>query len=173
MSNIYENIEKVEKDMLEVILSKYNANDVDLNDTGSNIRADRVLYVLDKINEEIKEMADQRIQAVEFYNTEIEKKEKIGDHLRFNLKSFIEAKGEKTIKLPNGTLRMRTTKKFIYPEDNSSIIKFCEDRKIELSVLIKPDLKKLKKYITETGDSPEELKIEEHDSFSYKTAKEG
>ena len=152
--SLFNNVELIEEDVLAKILSEYNENTgLELLPEDSNVRADRLLYVIDKIQNEQKELETQ----------------KHIDHLETNLRLFMDHMDKKTIKLPNGTLRMRTTKKFLYPEDKSVLLEFCQTRNIDLIVSHKPDLKSLKKYITITGDIPEGLVIEDVNNFSFKS----
>ena len=63
---------------------------------------------------------------------------------------FIDNEGKKTINLPNGTLKMRTTKNFKYP-DHDILLEFCKERDIPVVVTEKPNLSVVKKYIKTTG----------------------
>jgi hypothetical protein len=168
--SLFNNVELIEEDVLAKILSEYNENTgLELLPEDSNVRADRLLYVIDKIQNEQKELETQKQNSIDFYDDAIAKKKQHIDHLETNLRLFMDHMDKKTIKLPNGTLRMRTTKKFLYPEDKSVLLEFCQTRNIDLIVSHKPDLKSLKKYITITGDIPEGLVIEDVNNFSFKS----
>lgn len=166
--SLFDNVELIEEDILGKILKSYNGiESIENLEEDSNIRADRLLWVIEKINAEIKELELEKQKSLEFYDHAIKKKRVHTNHLEECLKGFIKIKDKKTIKLPNGTLRLRTSKKFIFPENKERLIEFCNTRNINTIQTTKPDLVQLKKYITKTGDMPEGLEIEDTDSFSY------
>jgi len=167
MSVFETKLEGVEIDTLNNILKKYDANDIDLDENpDSHLRADRILYLLDKIKKEIRDDENQKLEAITFWDDRIEKKIKNSAYLEEMLEYYMSQNEKKTIKLPNGTLRVRKSKKFNYP-DADVLLEFSHFRKLETNITEKPNLKVIKEYITNTGDHPDGLVVEENSSFSY------
>lgn len=167
MSVFETKLEGVEIDTLNNILKKYDANDIDIEENpDSHLRADRILYLLDKIAKEIHDDEDHRLEAITFWDDRIESKIKNSAYLGEMLEYYMSQNKQKTLKLPNGTLRVRKSKKFNYP-DADILLEFSKMRKLETNITEKPNLKVLKEYITNTGDHPDGLVIEESSSFSY------
>ena len=172
MSVFDQETDKVQIDLIDKILDKYDINDVNIEENPeTHLRADRILYVINKVKSEVNELNQLRDESIEFYNNEIDKKSKNINYLEGMLEYFIDNEGKKTINLPNGTLKMRTTKNFKYP-DHDILLEFCKERDIPVVVTEKPNLSVVKKYIKTTGESPEGMEILEVTSFSY-TTKEG
>tara|TARA_R100000152_G_C6780761_1_gene213977 strand:+ start:2510 stop:3034 length:525 start_codon:yes stop_codon:yes gene_type:complete len=173
MSVFDQDTEKIQYELLEQLLNKYDINDVKIDENpDSHLRADRVLYAIGKLQNEVMELSEQRDEAVHFYTEAIEKKTKNMRYLEGMLEYFINNEDKKTIKLPNGTLKLRTTKKFEYPSDDV-LLNFCKERDIPVVMTEKPNLSVVKKYIKTTGEEPEGMEVVEVTSFTYKTNREG
>ena len=172
MSAFELNMDNVHADLLEDLLKKYDAVDIDVDTPPEDhIHADRILYVIEKVNQEVYGLMEQMEKSVDFYKSQIEKKKKSIGYLESNIKTFLERSGKKTIQLPNGTLRNRNIKKYTFPTDHDGeLIKWSTERNIGHRLTVKPDKTKIKQYIEKTGEIPEGVEIEEVVSFSYKTS---
>jgi hypothetical protein len=89
--------------------------------------------------------------------------------LEMKLESFIKERGEKTITLPNGTLKMHKKPDKIEIEDLELFLKKAKPEMLTVvPEQVKPDLNKIKAYI-KTKPVPAGIKlIEGKEEFSYK-----
>ena len=78
------------------------------------------------------------------------------------------ASGKKTVKTPNGTLKMTTRTRKEFGED-LDLIKFSYDNQIPTLVTERPNKKAIASYIKETGNSPQGYNEKTETTFSLKT----
>lgn len=89
--------------------------------------------------------------------------------LELKLEAFIKERGEKTITLPNGTLKMHKKPDKVEIEDLELFLKKAKPEMLTIvPEQVKPDLNKIKAYI-KTKPVPAKIKIiEGKEEFSYK-----
>ena len=142
---ITDNIEKLDSmfDLEEL------DNEVDeLNDV-SDVHADQILWKIGALNAQIDSMKKSQQESVEFYNRRMEAMQKQIDRRSSLLEDLIRSKNSlndsvKTMKVPNGTIRLTSNTKKYFPSDEETI-KYCEENKIEGG--IKTTRKPVKKAI--------------------------
>lgn len=131
-----------------------------------HIQADRLLWKIHKMQSEIESIEVAMQGSAEFYQRKIEKIQENIKYLEIGLNGFITATGQKTVQLPNGTMRLRKTRKTQYPED-TVLIAFCNQYGISTRVKESPDKKAIQAYIQETGEIPEGYEEEDNVNFTY------
>tara|TARA_Y100000310_G_scaffold233247_1_gene236117 strand:+ start:800 stop:1366 length:567 start_codon:yes stop_codon:yes gene_type:complete len=142
------------------------------NQPEENLQADRILWVINKLEHELALIEQDAQASAEFYIMKKDKKERQINYLGDKLHTFISGQGVKTIKVPNGNIRLTTRKKDIYPDDDI-LMAWCIDNDIPLRIKSQPDKKMIKEYIKDTGNAPDDYTVEEQTTFSYKTTSNG
>jgi len=138
------------------------------NQPEENLQADRILWVIGKLEYELGLIELDEQQSAEFYIMKKDKKERQISYLGDKLHMFISGQNVKTIKVPNGNIRLTTRKKDIYPDDEI-LMAWCIENDIPLRIKSEPDKKIIKEYITDTGNAPDDYYMEEQTTFSFKT----
>ena len=93
--------------------------------------------------------------------------------LELKLQSFILEKKEKTIALPNGTLKMHKKPDKVEIENLELFLKKCRPELVtKIPEQVKPDLNKIKNYIKSRPVPPGIKLIEGREEFSYKLREE-
>ena len=145
----------------------------DVNEMGE-VHADQILWKIRDLNSRIDDIKRSQRESVEFYNRRMESLQKQIDIRAKLLEDLMRDKNAsnnslKTIKVPNGTIRLTSTTKRIFPSDDE-MIQYCEENKIEGGVKTtkKPVKKAILEYIKNTGDIPDGYEEETVKNFSYK-----
>ena len=164
---------------LEMTLNNHRANDLltvmDDGEVDGMPQIDRILSVIRKMEIEIEDIQEQVKTYVEYNQILINKKEQQIMYFVNVMKNWMFEQGDKkTVKGVNGTLSKRKTTKYDY-KDEDGILQWCKDNEVSaIKTEEKIDKNKLKTYIKDTGDAPDEemLKVYEEESFNVKTNKE-
>lgn len=99
-------------------------------------------------------------------NTQLQERVK---WLELKLEAFIKEKNEKTITLPNGTLKMHKKPDRVEIEDLELFLKKAKPEMLSIiPEQLKPDLNKIKNYIKNKPVPPGVKVIEGKEEFSYK-----
>ena len=145
----------------------------DINDM-SEVHTDQILWKIGNLNQKMEYIKRSQQESVDFYNRRIEALQKQIDIRAKLLEDLMRDKNSsddslKTIKVPNGTIRLTSTTKRIFPSDDE-MIKYCEENKIEggIKSTKKPVKKAILDYIKNTGDIPDGYEEETVKNFSYK-----
>tara|TARA_R100000234_G_scaffold117883_1_gene97164 strand:- start:3207 stop:3710 length:504 start_codon:yes stop_codon:yes gene_type:complete len=142
------------------------------NDEYKEYEADQILWKINQLEKEIEDIKQKQMESAEFYERKIESVIKQIQYRATILEGYMmdefKNKRKKTVKTPNGTLRMtsRTVKNF---GDDGDLIKFSYYHDIPTRVTEKPDKKAISEYIKKTAHIPDGYSEEKEDSFSYKT----
>jgi len=139
-----------------------------VNEVEKDIQADRILLKIMKLQEEIDSFKNQMDEAVRFYDTLIYGVQKQIGWCSNLLRAYAERSGKKTLKYPNGKLRLTKLNRASWCDD-ATLVAFSYENNIDTNVTEKPDKKKILAYIHETGEMPEGFKEEESTSFTYQT----
>ena len=169
---------KMIADTIEKLDSIFDLEELDnevgeLNDM-SDVHADQILWKIGALNAQIDSMKKSQQESVEFYNRRMEAMQKQIDRRSSLLEDLIRSKNSlndsvKTMKVPNGTIRLTSNTKKYFPSDEETI-KYCEENKIEggIKTTRKPVKKAILEYIKNTGIIPEGYEEETIQNFSYK-----
>tara|TARA_R100000951_G_scaffold94430_1_gene83168 strand:+ start:135 stop:668 length:534 start_codon:yes stop_codon:yes gene_type:complete len=137
-----------------------------------DVHADQLLWKIGRLEKEIENLKLRQQESVEFYDRKIESVQKQINYraniVEMHIKNENEESGKKTIKLPNGVLRLTTRIKKVFGEDEA-LIKFSFDNSIPTRVIEKPDKKAIAEYIKVMGDAPDICSEEQETSFTFQT----
>ena len=142
---------------------------VELSEDNS-VRADRMLWKIRKLEEDIYSYEEKKSETNEFYDLLIGKKQEQIDHRKALLKTHLEGTGGKTAKFSSGILRMRKRERINWSSDDE-LLQFSYANKIDTKITEKPVKKSIIKYAEETGDFPSGVTVESIEDFSYTTHK--
>jgi|TARA_R100000656_G_scaffold120813_1_gene95346 hypothetical protein len=142
---------------------------IDLSEDNS-VRADRMLWKIRKLEEDIYSYEEKKSETNEFYDLLIGKKQDQIDHRKVMLKTHLESTGKKTEKFSSGILRMRKRERISWSSDDE-LLQFSYANKIDTKITEKPVRKSIIKYAKETGDFPSGVTVESVEDFSYTTHK--
>ena len=143
------------------------------------IRADTMLKtvaVLDGQMADVNALCDKEIARIETYRqSELTRLEKKRSWLTFNLDAYIRATGEKTIRLPNGMIKLRKGRDRVAVFALDAFLnvagKFGLLKTIPES--FQPDNQKILDYLKRTGEVPAGVEfIPAETKFSYSTTLE-
>jgi len=142
------------------------ADESDLQD----IHADQILWKIGSLEAEINKIMEKKAEAMEFYDRKVDSVLKQIDYRSALLNAFMARRfrnGEKTAKMPNGTLKMttRTTRNL---GESDELVKFSYDNDIPTRVAENPDKKAIIEYVKKTGICPVGYNEKEETKFSYK-----
>ena len=157
------NSQLIALDELESEDSNYTIteDDVQLKD----VHADQLLWKIGKLEKEIENLKLRQQESVEFYDRKIESVQKQinfrANVVETHIKNEHEQNGKKTIKLPNGVLRLTTRTK--------ALIDFSFKHNIPTRVTEKPDKKAIAEHIKVWGDAPAICSEEVETSFTFQT----
>ena len=166
LDNLFEDLEELD-------------SDVDNIEVVQDIHADQLMWKVGSLNSQIDSLKEKQEESIEFYNRRIESVNKQIDRRSYILEQWIRLKNSnslgsvKTVSVPNGTVRLTTRTKRIFPSDETLIL-FCEKNGIANREYTKPAPKKdIVNFIKDTGDDPDGYEEQEQQSFSYKVNKNG
>lgn len=142
------------------------------------LRADQLLMTIEKLEsqaDELNKMVNSEISLIEDYHKiEGERINKKIRWLAWNLEQFIKSTDEKTIRLPHGTVKLRTGRDKVEVEDLERFLA-NEENQIFLKTIpetYKPDLLMVMDHIKQTGHIPNGVKyVNGGVRFSFTTQK--
>lgn len=145
----------------------------------SKLRADdmlKVLSVLDSQMSDVNMLCDTEIARIEAYRqAELSRLDKKRSWITFNLDAYIRESGEKTIRLPSGTIKLRKGRDKIVIVGMETFLKAASRLGFLKSVpeSFEPDQQKIMAYLKRTGFVPEGCEfIPAETRFSYTTTLE-
>ena len=137
-----------------------------------DVHADQLLWKIGKLEKEIENLKLRQQESIEFYDRKIESVQKQinfrANVVETHIKNEHEQNGKKTIKLPNGVLRLTTRTKKIFG-DEKALIDFSFKHNIPTRVTEKPDKKAIAEHIKVWGDAPDICSEEVETSFTFQT----
>ena len=140
-------------------------------DNLSEIHADQVLWKIAQLENEIDDVIYKKLESAEFYDKKIDSIQKQISYRINLLETYMissMASGKKTVKTPNGSLRMTTRTYRNFGEDDE-LVKFSYKNNIPTRVTERPDKKAILDYIVNNGDIPSGYSEKTETKFSYKT----
>ncbi len=144
--------------MLQELESKYQLEKVEFDKQNAN-RALALVAKLEGQMADVNKLADDELALIESYRkTELERLEKKRSWLLFNLENFarqqMEQTGEKTCRLPKGSLSLRKGRDRIEIQDMTLFLKVAAKYGLLRTTPAKdePDLKAVYAHYTRTGE---------------------
>lgn len=145
----------------------------------SRLRADdmlKALGVLDSQMSDVNSLCDTETARIEAYRqSELSRLDKKRSWISFNLDAYMRSTGEKTLRLPNGTLTLRKGRNKIVIVAMESFLKVASRLGFLTSVpeSFEPDQQKIMAYLKRTRSVPEGCEfIPAETRFSYTTTLE-
>lgn len=161
-------------DFIAEMLKEAEARDEERRVEMDRIKADTMLCaiaVLEAQMNQVQELCDRELKLIEEYRArELARLDKKRSWLAFNLEGFTRSSGEKTVRLPHGTLKLRKGR------DRVAVVameKFLEvGRRLGLIRKIPeseaPDVQAILRRIQTTGEIPDGVEyIPAETRFSY------
>ncbi len=163
-------------DFIAAMLAESEARDQDRKVEMDRIRADAMLSAIAVIEgqmTEVQDLCDKELKLIEEYRArEFARLDKKSSWLTFNLEGFTKSSGEKTIRLPHGTLKLRkgrgrvavvVMERFLEVGRKLGLIRRIPESEA-------PDLQAILRRIQTTGEIPEGVEyIPAEIRFSYTT----
>jgi hypothetical protein len=142
------------------------------------MRADHLMMAIEKLEDQltdVNKVVDDEVKLFEDYRTvEAERLQKKIRWLAWNLEQYIKSTGEKTIRLPHGTIKLRNGRDKIEIVDLQKFLDDTENQQFLRHVpeSYQPDLNSINEYIKRTGHIPEGANLVEGViKFSFTTLK--
>lgn len=166
-------------DFIDEILHEAEVREANERIEMDRMRADTMLKavaVLDTQMAEANELCDKEIARIEAYRqSELSRLDKKRSWLTFNLESYIRQTGEKTIRLPNGIIKLRKGRDRIAVVSMDEFLKIAGKLRLLKTVpeSFQPDNQKILDYLKRTGEVPAGVEfIPAETKFSYSTTEE-
>ena len=152
-------------DFIEELLVLAEQADQEKKISMDRLRADQILSAIEKLEEgmmEVNSLCDKEIKLIEEYHAnELTRLDKKRNWLTFNLEGYMRGTGEKTLRLPHGTLKLRKGK------DRIAVIAMEQFLKVgqKLGLLKKvpesfsPDLQAILNHVHSTGEVPPGIEV--------------
>jgi hypothetical protein len=165
-------------DFIEELLLEAEHADQEKKIEMDRLRADQILAAIAKLEEgmaEVNVLCDSELKLIEEYRaSEINRLDKKRSWLLFNLDGFMRTTGEKTLRLPHGTLKLRKGRDRVAVVAMEQFLKIGQKlglvRKIPESVA--PDLQAILNHVRTTGEVPPGIEVIPAEvKFSYSTTK--
>jgi hypothetical protein len=163
-------------DFIEELLLQAEQADQDRRIEMDRLRADQILAAIGKLEEgmaEVNELCEKELRLVEEYRTnELSRLDKKRCWLVFNLDGFMRSTGEKTLRLPHGSLKLRKGRDKVAVVALEEFLKIGPRLKLVRSVpeQIMPDIQAIINHIKTTGEIPTGVQFIPADvRFSYTT----
>ena len=140
----------------------------------SDAVVDDIMWKIKSVNKDIDTLNVRKAESMEFYDAKIDKKKEELSKLIGVIENYIRniIDGRKTIEVPNGVMRLRTTRKIDWNKaTEEELIGFSLENEIDLKETIKPIKKAISSYIKSTGDAPDWFEEVEETKFSYQLNK--
>ena len=163
-------------DFIEELLRESDARREQETVEMNKLMADRMLSavaVLESQMEEVNQLVEKEIQLLEGYrSSELSRLDKKRSWLVFNLDGFMRSTGEKTLRLPHGSLKLRkgrdrvavvALEKFLEIAPKLGLVRTVPEQ-------LTPDIQAILQRIKTTGDIPNGVQYIPADvRFSYTT----
>jgi hypothetical protein len=166
-------------DFIEELLKEAELREANERVEMDRLRADSMLKaagVLDSQMADVNSLCDAEIARVEaFRQAELTRLGKKRSWLTFNLNAYIRASGEKTIRLPNGTLKIRKGRDRIAIVSMDAFLKVAGKLGLLKTVpeSFVPDNAKIQDYHKRIGSVPDGCElIPAETKFSFTTSEE-
>jgi len=137
----------------------------------NDVDASRILGAIKQIEDKISSVKDSAALHKQFFKSEEERLENQRNYLAQQLENYLEKIGEKSLKLPFGKIQARTTRKAIWPDDET-LVSFSKEKHIPIRVKEEPDKKALKSYIDEHLEYPPGYEVKPVTSVTVKPTEE-
>jgi len=163
-------------DLIEELLLQAEQADQEKKIEMDRLRADQILAAISKLEEgmvDVNELCDKEIKLVEEYRAnELARLDKKRSWLVFNLDGFMRSTGEKTLRLPHGSLKLRKGRDKVAVVALDEFLKIGPRLKLVRSVpeQVTPDIQAIINHIKTTGEIPAGVQFIPADTrFSYTT----
>jgi hypothetical protein len=163
-------------DFIEELLFQAEQADQEKKIEMDRLRADQILAAIGKLEEgmaEVNELCEKELKLVEEYRAnELARLDKKRGWLVFNLDGFMRSTGEKTLRLPHGSLKLRKGRDKVAVVALEEFLKVGSKLKLVRSVpeQITPDIQAIVNHIKTTGEIPAGVQLIPADvRFSYTT----
>lgn len=163
-------------DFIEELLFEAEQADQEKRIEMDRLRADQLLSavgVLESQMSDVNVLVDKEIRLLEEYRSnELSRLEKKRSWLVFNLEGFMRSTGEKTIRLPHGTLKLRKGKDRIAVVAMERFLAIGKKMGLLRTVpeSVSPDIQAILTRIKTTGDIPDGIEfIPGEPKFTYST----
>jgi hypothetical protein len=167
-------------DFIEELLLLSEQADQDKKIEMDRLRADQILAAIGKLEEGmagVNELCDKELKLIEEYRAnELARLDRKLSWLVFNLDGFMRSTGEKTLRLPHGSLKLRKGRDKIAVVALDEFLTIGPKLKLVRSVpeQITPDIQAIVNHIKTTGQIPSGIKfIPAEVRFSYNTLNGG
>lgn len=161
-------------DFIEELLQQAEQADQERKIEMDRLRADQILAAIAKLEEgmaDVNELCDKELKLIEEYRAnELARLDKKRGWLVFNLEGFARSSGEKTLRLPHGTLKLRKGRDKVAVVAMEEFLKIGPKLKLVRSVpeQITPDIQAIINHIKTTGEIPAGVEFIPADTrFSY------
>jgi len=163
-------------DFIEELLLQAEQADQERKIEMDRLRADQILAAIATLEEgmeEVNGLCEKEIKLIEEYRAnELARLDKKRSWLVFNLEGFMRSTGEKTLRLPHGSLKLRKGRDKIAVVALDEFLKIGPRLKLVRSVpeQVTPDIQAIVNHIKATGEIPAGVQFIPADvRFSYTT----
>ncbi len=163
-------------DFIEELLLQAEVADQEKKIEMDRVQSDRMLAAIAALEEdmaEVNELCDKELKLIEEYRAnELARLDKKRSWLVFNLDGFMRSTGEKTLRLPHGSLKLRKGRDKVAVVALDEFLKIGSKLKLVRSVpeQITPDIQAIINHIKTTGEIPAGVQFIPADvRFSYTT----
>ena len=161
-------------DFIEELLRRADQADQEQKLEMDRLRADQILAAIGTIEQgmaDVNELCEKEVRLIEEYRgNELARLDKKKSWLLFNLDGFMRTTGEKTLRLPHGTLRLRLGRDRVAVVAMDEFLKVGPGMKLVHTVPeeLKPDLQAIIAHVRKTGEIPPGIQfIPAETKFSY------
>lgn len=163
---------------MEELLAEVEAKQLTERVEMDRLKADQLLMAVGALEtqmDDVNKLVDEEAKLIEQYRTsELERLEKKRTWLLFNLEGWMRQTGEKTIRLPHGTVSLRKGRDKVEIDNMTAFLKVAVRLGLLRSTPEKhePDLQAIAAHVRRTGEIPLGTKlIPGAIGFSYQTTK--
>ena len=163
-------------DFIEELLQQAETAEAQRTIEVNRLRADQILAAISKLEEgmaDVNNLCDKELKLIEEYRAnEVARLDKKRSWLVFNLDGFMRSTGEKTLRLPHGSLKLRKGHDKVAVVALDEFLKIGPRLKLVRSVpeQITPDIQAIVNHIKTTGEIPAGVQFIPADvRFSYTT----
>jgi len=163
-------------DFIEELLLQAEQADQEKKIEMDRLRADQILAAISKLEEgmaEVTDLCEKELKLIEEYRAnELARLDKKRSWLVFNLDGFMRSTGEKTLRLPHGSLKLRKGRDKVAVVALDEFLKIGPRLKLVRSVpeQVMPDIQAIVNHIKTTGEIPSGVQFIPADvRFSYTT----
>ena len=167
-------------DFIEELLLLSEQADQEKKIEMDRLRADQILAAIGTLEEgmeEVNGLCDKELKLIEEYRkNEVARLDKKRSWLVFNLEGFMRSTGEKTVRLPHGSMKLRKGRDKVAVVALDEFLKVGSKLKLVRSVpeQVTPDIQAIVNHIKTTGEIPEGIQfIPAEVRFSYNTLNGG